>query len=141
MKILLPVDGSDFTKLTLNYLRKFDKELASDPEYIAFTAVIPIPNYPASFLDRGILDNYYDEESEKILKPVLTFASKQDWNLRVSWTIGHAVDEIIAIAKKEQVDLIIMGTHGHSGLKSMILGSVSSGVLARSKIPVLLVRE
>ena len=53
---------------------------------------------------------------------------------------GPAAEEIAAIAEAEKVDLIVMGTHGHPSLGNVILGSVASGVLARSKLPVLLIR-
>ena len=53
---------------------------------------------------------------------------------------GPAAEEIAAIGEAEKVDLIVMGTHGHSSLGNVILGSVASGVLARCKLPVLLIR-
>ena len=47
---------------------------------------------------------------------------------------------IAAAAEKEHAELIVMGTYGHSSLGNVVLGSVASGVLARSKVPVLLIR-
>ncbi len=51
-----------------------------------------------------------------------------------------AYEAIIATAKKQRCDLICMGSHGRTGLKGVLLGSVTQRVLAHSKIPVLVIR-
>ena len=48
--------------------------------------------------------------------------------------------DALTVARREKPDLIVMGSHGHSALAGMVLGSVVSGVLARCKAPVLLIR-
>jgi nucleotide-binding universal stress UspA family protein len=55
--------------------------------------------------------------------------------------IGHPVDEILHAAESERADVIIMGTHGRSGLRAMIAGSVAERVVRASPIPVLTVRQ
>ena len=140
MKILLPVDGSPYTKRMLSYIAAHDELLGPGHSYIVFTAVVPIPAYARRFLDRATVDGYYNEQAEAVLAPVRAFAEQQHWTVRIAHTHGHAADAIAAIAETEKADLIVMGTHGHSALGNMVLGSVASGVLARSKVPVLLVR-
>jgi len=140
MKVLLPVDGSDYTKRMLAYIAAHDDLLGSGHEYIAFTAVPAIPAHAARFLDRATLDSYYRDEAEAVLRPVRHFAEQQRWTLRAVHVAGHAAESIAAFADAEKPDIIVMGTHGHSALGNVILGSVASGVLARCKAPVLLVR-
>jgi nucleotide-binding universal stress UspA family protein len=53
--------------------------------------------------------------------------------------VGHAAEAIASVVDAEKPDLIVMGTHGHSALGNMLLGSVASGVLARCQVPVLLI--
>jgi hypothetical protein len=48
-----------------------------------------------------------------------------------------AVDEILAEAEEAHVDLIVMGTHGRSGLGRVLLGSIAKGVMRKSRLPVL----
>ena len=55
--------------------------------------------------------------------------------------VGEPVDEIVRQAKEESSDLIVMGTHGRTGLKRLLLGSVAEGVLRRGPCPVLTVRD
>lgn len=52
-----------------------------------------------------------------------------------------AYEAIIATAKKRGCDLIVMGSHGHTGIKAILLGSVATKVLTHSKIPVLIWRK
>jgi nucleotide-binding universal stress UspA family protein len=54
--------------------------------------------------------------------------------------IGSAADEILRIAETGRYDLIVMGTHGRTGIRRLMLGSVAENVLRRSPIPVLTVR-
>lgn len=59
-------------------------------------------------------------------------------NIRVE--IGGPVDRIVEVAEGQGYDLVIMGTRGHGGLEGAFLGSVASGVVRKSKVPVLVVR-
>ncbi|WP_374562237.1 universal stress protein [Ideonella sp.] len=139
MKILLPVDGSDYTKRMLSYIAAHDELVGGGHEFIVFTAVTPVPTYAARFLDHGVLDAYYREQAHSVLGPVQKFCEQNGWNVRVSHTTGHAVQAIAAVAAEEKPDLIVMGTHGHTAFGNVLLGSVASGVLARCHLPVLLV--
>lgn len=139
MKVLLSVDGSDYTKRMLSYIAAHPELVGGAHEYTAFTAIPPVPPNAALFLDRGTLDAYYDE-AEGVLQPVREFADQQGWTLREAHHPGPAADAIAAFAKAEKFDLIVMGSHGHSALGNVILGSVATGVLARCNVPVLLIR-
>ncbi|WP_299981239.1 universal stress protein [Desulfobacula sp.] len=55
-------------------------------------------------------------------------------------TAGNPVNEIVKTAQDNNFDLIIMGTHGHGQFEEMVLGSTASGVILKSKIPVLVAR-
>jgi len=55
-------------------------------------------------------------------------------------TAGNPVDEIVKTAKEDGFDLIIMGTHGHGQFAEMMLGSTATGVILKSKVPVLIAR-
>ncbi len=61
-------------------------------------------------------------------------------NVKIQITEGNAGDEIVKAAKTEKCDLIIMSTHGRSGLKRVLLGSVTDQVIHQANCPVLVVR-
>ena len=140
MKILLPVDGSDYTKRMLGYVAAHDEMFGSGHEYVVVTAVAPLPLNVTRFLDNSTIQDYQVEQAEHALEPVRAFAQQKGWKIRASHVVGPAAETIAAVADREKPDLIVMGSHGHSALGSLVLGSVASGVLARCKVPVLLIR-
>jgi nucleotide-binding universal stress UspA family protein len=62
------------------------------------------------------------------------------FNVRTRVVEGIPADQIIYVAQTEHADLIVMATHGRTGLRQIWLGSVASKVVHRSELPVLLVR-
>jgi nucleotide-binding universal stress UspA family protein len=139
MKVLLAVDGSDYTKRMLAYVAAHGELLGPTHHYTAVTVVTRIPPHAARHIDRQTLAAYYRDEAAKVLAPVQQIAAERGWTLATLQREGQAADEIAAIAEGGQFDLIVMGTHGHSSLGNLVLGSVATGVLARAKTPVLLV--
>jgi nucleotide-binding universal stress UspA family protein len=140
MKILLPVDGSEYTRRMLGYVAAHDEMFGPGHDYIVVTAVAPLPNDVVRFLDRSTVEDYQRSQAEAVLEPVRAFAKQKGWKLRASHVVGHAAEAIAAMAEREQPDVIVMGSHGHSALGGLVLGSVTTGVLARTKAPVLIVR-
>jgi nucleotide-binding universal stress UspA family protein len=140
MKILLPVDGSRYTKQMLGYVAAHEELFGSQHEYIFATVVATVPPHVTHFVGRTALQGYYKEEADKVLAPVLAFAAQHGWNARSLQLEGPAAETLAKAAKSEKVDLVVMGSHGQSALSNVILGSVASGVLARCDVPVLLIR-
>lgn len=140
MHILLAVDGSDYTKHMLAYIAAHDELLGLGHEYTAITSIAAVTPNATHFLDTSTLDSYYHDEAEKVFHPVREFAAQRQWKLNTQQAKGNAVDAIIAFVESKKPDLIVMGTHGHSSLLNVVLGSVTTGVLSRCKVPVLLVR-
>ena len=140
MKILLAVDGSAYTKRMLAYLAAHTELLGPNHAYTALTVVPPVPARAASFLSQESLRSYYDEQAEQVLAPVRAFAAQQGWQVELKHAVGHAADAIAETASNGKYDLLVMGTHGHSALGGVVLGSVTQRVIAQSGLPVLLVR-
>jgi nucleotide-binding universal stress UspA family protein len=84
--------------------------------------------------------DYHAEEAQKVLDPVERFLKRHDVVFRAKWVIGAASDEILAVAKKEKMQMIVMGTHGHGILGRALMGSVAQRVLTGADVPVLLVK-
>ncbi|MBS0449519.1 MAG: universal stress protein [Proteobacteria bacterium] len=138
MKILLPVDGSDYTKRMLAYVAAHDELLGPAHDYVALHVVAPTPAFAARFLPPGSLEEHYRETAAQVLAPIASFAAQQGWKFNAAHLHGHAPDVIAAYANAERADLIVMGAHGYSAVG--LLGSVTMGVLARCTVPLLLIR-
>ena len=75
--------------------------------------------------------------SQKVLEEIPHCPLSEE---RIIVQAGNPVDEIVTIAKDQNFDLIIMGTHGHGELEELMVGSTASGVILKSKVPVLVAR-
>ena len=140
MKILVAADGSAYTKRMLAYLAAHDEWMGSAHRYTVLTVVPAVPPRAAAVLDRDLLDAYYNEEADKVFKPIRTFLSKQGLDAKFVHKVGHAADTIASFSDKGKYDLLVMGSHGHGSLTNLVMGSVATKVLAKCGTPVLLVR-
>jgi nucleotide-binding universal stress UspA family protein len=140
MKILAAVDGSTYTKRMLAYLAAHDEWLGAQHEYTVVHAVPAVPARATAMLDKSLVKTYYDDEAEKVFKPIRAFFARQ--GLRGSFVakVGPPADAVLALATKGRYDLIVMGSHGHGSLAKLVLGSVANKVLAHCDTPVLLIR-
>jgi len=140
MKILLAVDGSDYTKRMLGYVAAHEEMFGTKHDYLACTVVAPMAAHVTRFLSRDAIEDYHHSEVDEVLRPVRAFAAQNGWTLRELHAVGYPAESIAALADKERAELIVMGSHGHGAFAGLVLGSVATGVVARCKVPVLLVR-
>lgn len=91
-------------------------------------------------LDKGLVESYYEEEAQKVLEPVRTFLGQKGIQLQTISKVGHVGETIAAAAEADKYDLLVMGSHGHGALATLVLGSITTQVLANSRVPVLVVR-
>lgn len=141
MKILLAVDGSPFTQKMLAYLAAHEGLIsAGRHDYTALTVQSALPPRARAALSKDVVDAYYEEESAKVLEPVRKFLAQSGIQPTCHAAIGSAGEVIAKQAEEGKFDLIIMGTHGHGSLGKLVMGSVSTQVLARCSVPVMLIR-
>jgi nucleotide-binding universal stress UspA family protein len=140
MKILLAVDGSEYSKKMLAYLVTHNTLFTSDSDYTVFTAQPALPPRVRAAVGKEIVEKYYAEECEKVLAPVTKFLLRHGIDAKSSWKVGNAGELIAKIAEQGKFDLLIMGSHGHGALANLVMGSVATQVIAHSTVPVLLVR-
>ena len=140
MKILIAVDGSEFTKKMLAYLTSHDEMFGTEHKFTIFTAQPPLPPRARTALGATAVEAYYAEQAEATLGPVLKLLGKLSLEAKSTWKVGPAGETISKFADSGKFELIVMGSHGHSSLGNLVMGSVATQVLAFSKVPVLLVR-
>jgi nucleotide-binding universal stress UspA family protein len=140
MKILLPADGSSFTKKALAFLVTHENICGPSDELIVVNVQPPIPPRVQRMVGATTVREYHSDEATKVLKSIERFLTQHKLNFRTSWVAGSAATEILKVATKEKVHLIVMGTHGHGVIGRAVMGSVAQRVLAEADIPVLLVK-
>jgi nucleotide-binding universal stress UspA family protein len=140
MKILLAADGSDYTRHMLDYVATHQSWLGQGTELTVLTVVPAVPPRAAAVLAPEVLSGYYADAAESVLGPLRTVLKEKGITAALKHRVGHAAEEIGREATASNADLIVMGSHGHGTIGSMVMGSVATKVLAGCKTPVLLIR-
>jgi nucleotide-binding universal stress UspA family protein len=140
MKVLLAVDGSEFTKRMLAWLAVHPELIGSDSEYAFITVVPSLPPHVTRYLDEKTEQSYYSDLAEEVFAPITAFGARHGWKMSKLSPVGPAAEEIVKAAERAHCELIVMGSHGHSPIGNLVLGSVAQRVLATCKVPVLIVR-
>ena len=140
MKILLAVDGSEYTRKMLDYVRTNAGLFDPSHTFMLFNAQPPLPPHARSALGSTVVHDYHQDEATKVLEPALATLASNGIKAETSWKVGQVGDTIAAVAKEGGYDMIIMGSHGHGSLARLVMGSVTTQVLAQCGVPVLLIR-
>lgn len=141
MKILLAADGSDYTRKAARQLAKYTKFLAENPEIHLLHVHAPLP-YPraAMIVGKEAVQKYQQDESQKALAVAEKELKKAGIAYIAHWMAGDVAEAIGEYVNRHDIDMIVMGSHGHTGLKNLVMGSATAKVLATVKVPVLVVR-
>jgi nucleotide-binding universal stress UspA family protein len=140
-KILVTLDGSELAKKALDEAEKLAN--CFDAEIMLFEVVPFMPIYGSPELVTPlIVDEKQKEAAEKYLANLAEELKKKGLRVMAMVRTGQQVAvEIIDFAKEAGVDLIVMCTHGRSGISRWVLGSVALKVLTRAETPILLIRS
>lgn len=142
--ILLPTDFSPNAENALNFavevVRKVKGNLIL---FHAYSVQLIDPNMPAEIY----LSAYQEEEKsakeslEELSKKIIDSNKDENGNnlftVEAVVTQGLVVDEVLSMTEEYKIDLVIMGTHGASGITELILGSNTASVIEKSSVPVL----
>ena len=136
-RILVATDGSPSSSEAV----ALSVELAAEHEAeLIFVHVVPrLDVVPATGIG-GAFPREPSEHDHLLLEEAAAVAAEHAALSTTAILRGDTVDEIVAYADSHDVDLIVVGSRGHGTIASALLGSVSRGVLAESKRPVLIVR-
>lgn len=139
--ILAPIDFSDYSKNALKYATQFAKEFNAKL-YLIY--VVEPMIYPADFSMGQIAIPSIDVDLHARAEEELNNLAKTiDPSLKVETMIrtGKPFVEIIEEAKEKNIDLIIIASHGHTGVEHLLFGSTAEKVVRKAPCPVLTLRE
>ena len=140
MNILLAVDGSAYTKKMLAYLATHDEFLGPTHSYSVITVQAALPPRARAAVGKEVVDQYYADEGDKVMNPVCKFLERHGVSPKRILKVGPVGETIGKVADTGKFDLLVMGSHGHGALATLVMGSVTTRVLANCKVPVLIVR-
>lgn len=140
--ILVPLDGSELAEAAL--VDAFSLAQLSQAQVTLLQVIAPIEHILAAATEHPI---YVDQqwESQRMLalsylKGICERLGCPEVRVHPVVEMGLAAETIIDYAHRQPIDLIVMATHGRSGLQRWVYGSVADKVLRGAEIPVLLVR-
>ncbi len=140
-RILCPVDFSKPSARALEYALALAERLGAQVD------VIHVYEFPNFAVEDGAVDlpPYMQENLAMRLRERLEQFVKETAAEAPKTTVhlaeGVPYLQIVEVAKQQQADLIVIGTHGRTGLSHMMLGSVAERVVRTSEVPVLTVHE
>ena len=134
--ILFPTDFSTCSDSGLRHATTLAKE--SGAKLVILHVEEPPPAYGAGEMYYGVPDPD-NPTLRRMLAAVLPTDPSVPYEHRL--VIGDPASEIVAVAKEMGADLIVMGTHGRTGLKRLLMGSVAEAVVRKSLCPVITYRE
>jgi nucleotide-binding universal stress UspA family protein len=140
-RILVPIDFSEHSKNALKYAVPFAKQFKAE---IILVYVVEPTIYPAdfSFGQFGFpeAEDEFRVKGEEELAILVAKEIKKEVKARREVRTGKAFVEILKVAHEEEVDLIIIATHGHSDVEHMLFGSTAEKVVRKAPCPVLSLR-
>jgi universal stress protein A len=141
-KILFPTDFSDCAKTAQEYSAALAEQFQAELHIVNVLAdvmmMMPEPGSALSLPQNYLLD--LKLEAERALEKTFSDSAKTGRKIVRALRMGNPFVEIVKYAEESEIDLIVVGTHGRSGLAHMLLGSVAEKVVRKAHCPVLTVR-
>ncbi|MCE5263934.1 MAG: universal stress protein [Deltaproteobacteria bacterium] len=148
-KILVPLDGSELAECALNHVKKLFQDGNAGEVVLLNAVVVELPwrelgmgqdVYPIAF-DYAAFVKSFMEKSRSYLAGVQSRLASEGIKVTTETIESNKpASTITDYAEKNGMDLIVIATHGYTGMKKMMLGSVALKVLHESNVPVMLIR-
>lgn len=140
-RVLVPTDGSEAVnpaiETALDVSQTYDATL-----HILY--IVEPPSVSGAIGGATSMDEVLEgleREGQRAIEKIVARAEEQNVETETAVQKGNPRDDILGYAEDNDVDLIVMGTHGRTGVKRTLLGSVSEAVVRHSEIPVLTVHR
>jgi nucleotide-binding universal stress UspA family protein len=144
-KILAPLDGSELSECSLQHIKAVAIG-CQVPEVILIRVTEPVSSlvysgYP-EMIDGNLISRLEEQsrdQAKNYIEKIAVRLKREGINVKTTVVSGSPADEILDYVKNNKIDLIIMSTHGKSGISRFAFGSVAEKVLRHSTVPVLVI--
>ena len=138
-RILVPLDGSPLAETALTLARDLADDIGAN--LILLRAVAPLVfAYADAYVYAAYDPDLLIEEAERYLKQMVEALQSEGRTVQSRCEYDFPASAIADIARQEDVDLVVMATHGSGGLTRLVMGSVATGTVQQATVPVMLVR-
>lgn len=140
-KVLVPVDFSDPSRKAVRYAKVFAQQFEAS---ITLLHTVEPLTYPPDFAFVPLLPPDVEEKrTQEIQNQLENLAKSVGADIQVNSVLrtGRPWQEIVRFAKEDDTDLLVISTHGYTGLKHALLGSVAEKIVRHAPCPVLVVRD
>jgi nucleotide-binding universal stress UspA family protein len=141
MRILVPLDGSESSGRAIAFLASRSTLIGAEPEVHLLNVQPQIARPAAAKLGREMTQRIYRTEADAVMAPARRALARAGIEAQTHADSGHAAERIAAVAEDLDADLVVIGAHGYSEFRGLLFGSVTHGVLARTRRPVLVLRR
>ncbi len=139
-RLLLPTDGSETSNKAVEHGVILAKAVGGEVLGLYVIDISAFTGIPTEAIWEN-MRSLLDEEGKKALSMVEDAAKENTVKFELLLKEGRPADDIIKTAEERDVDIIIMGTAGRSGLDKFLLGSVAEKVMRTATCPVLIIRR
>jgi nucleotide-binding universal stress UspA family protein len=143
-RILAPTDFSRHADVSVKYACGLAERFSSELHLLHVLAEVVLPVGPDPSLVATMPPEFYttsEEQTREALQQLIPSGWPQPASVKVDVRWGDAVEEIVSYASGHHIDLIVIATHGRSGLSHVLLGSVAERIIRESPCPVLTIRD
>jgi nucleotide-binding universal stress UspA family protein len=141
-KVLVPLDGSTLAEFVLSHVGTVVEGCSSEITYLRVVepAIYTDDSSPLKWqvLDRINAENH--KAADQYLTEIMSRIHYDNVQLRKAVIMGKPTEGIIKYAEQNDIDLIILATHGRSGVRRLVWGSVAEHVLRTACVPILMIR-
>ncbi len=143
-RIMVPLDGSKMAECVIPHVETVAKLSNASVELVHVVEPVELPTRGGIALsgdDLRQIEEHSRHEAQSYLKEIVSRLKSSGIKSRPKLLTGKAADSLVDYMQENNFDLVIMATHGRSGISRWFWGSVADKILYSSKIPVLLVRS
>ncbi|MBL6955536.1 MAG: universal stress protein [Chlorobium phaeobacteroides] len=137
-RILCPVDFSEASRNAVRYAHEFAKGMGSS--LVLLNVVEPRPMAVDMSLSYVPLEEDLEKAAREDLEEIIKTEREQGVEVEAEVEIGTPSEVIISKSRERDVNLIILGSHGKTGLSRLLMGSVAESVVRKAACPVLIVK-
>ncbi len=134
-RMLVPLDGSECAANVLDQVERLARDLKAG---ICLLRVALAHSFPG--IDPTEAEVAVVREAEAYLQGIETRLKAKGFDVDVHVRYGDAAEEVLAHSRREDIEIIAMSTHGRSGVKRFLLGSVAEKIIRHAEKPIFLIR-